>query len=122
MFTLFQQHSTDDYRGRIFGALASVEGVCQLAATFAAGYLGQAVGIIPVITVQGVCYVVAGFTVLFAVSDAATYPPREAIATSEITEAMHEGAGPACRMGRRRAIPAEHRRVINQGAGCPRPG
>ncbi|NUR57443.1 MAG: MFS transporter, partial [Catenulispora sp.] len=67
LFTLFQQHTADEYRGRVFGALASVEGICQLAATFAAGYSGQALGIIPVITVQGVCYVAAGFAVLFAI-------------------------------------------------------
>ncbi|NUP49669.1 MAG: MFS transporter [Catenulispora sp.] len=67
LFTLFQQHTTDAYRGRAFGALASVEGVCQLAATFAAGYASQALGIIPVIVVQGVCYVAAGFAVLLAI-------------------------------------------------------
>ncbi|WP_194909555.1 MFS transporter [Catenulispora rubra] len=95
LYTLFQQHTTDDYRGRVFGALASLEGVCQLAATFAAGYLGQVLGIIPVIAVQGVCYVVAGFAVLFALPDsgARRSPEAEAVAACEITGAVQSAGG-----------------------------
>lgn len=65
--TLFQRHTADEFRGRAFGALVGVEGVCQLAATFLAGYLGEAVGIVPVLAFQGVGYCLAGVYVWVAV-------------------------------------------------------
>ena len=44
--TLFQRNTMDSYRGRVFGAL------------------GEAIGIVPVLAVQGAGYVLAGFAVL----------------------------------------------------------
>jgi Na+/melibiose symporter-like transporter len=64
--TLFQRSTDDALRGRVFGALGAVEGVAILAGTLCAGFLGQAVGIIPVLAVQGGGYVVAGFAMLVA--------------------------------------------------------
>jgi len=62
--TLFQRSTDDGLRGRVFGALGAVEGIAVLAGTLCAGFLGQAVGIIPVLAVQGGGYVVAGFAML----------------------------------------------------------
>lgn len=62
--TLFQRSTEDSHRGRVFGALGAVEGVAILAGTVCAGFLAQAVGIIPVLAVQGGGYVVAGFAML----------------------------------------------------------
>ena len=62
--TLFQRSTDDARRGRVFGALGAVEGVAILAGTLCAGFLGQAVGIIPVLAAQGGGYVVAGFAML----------------------------------------------------------
>jgi predicted MFS family arabinose efflux permease len=58
--TLFQRNTDDSVRGRVFGTLGAVEGVAILAGTVGAGFLGQAVGIIPILAVQGGGYVVAG--------------------------------------------------------------
>jgi Na+/melibiose symporter-like transporter len=62
--TLFQRSTEDSHRGRVFGALGAVEGVAILAGTVCAGFLAQAVGIIPVLAVQGGGYVLAGFAML----------------------------------------------------------
>jgi MFS family permease len=62
--TRFQRSTEDSHRGRVFGALGAVEGVAILAGTVCAGFLAQAVGIIPVLAVQGGGYVVAGFAML----------------------------------------------------------
>lgn len=62
--TLFQRTSSDSHRGRVFGALSAVQGVALLAGTLLAGVLGDVLGIVPVIAVQGAGYVVAGLIVL----------------------------------------------------------
>lgn len=69
LLTIFQRHTADEYRGRVFGALVAVQGVCQLVATFVAGFAAESVGIVPVLAFQGICYLVAGVVVLIAVRD-----------------------------------------------------
>jgi hypothetical protein len=64
--TLIQRDTAGSHRGRVFGALGAVEGVAIVAGTVAAGFLGQAVGIIPVLAVQGGGYVAAGLLVVVA--------------------------------------------------------
>jgi hypothetical protein len=64
--TLLQSAAADSHRGRVFGALGAVEGVAVVAGTIAAGFLGQSVGIIPVLAAQGGGYVVGGIAVLIA--------------------------------------------------------
>jgi predicted MFS family arabinose efflux permease len=60
LMTLFQRHTKDAYRGRVFGALSAVEGVAILAGTLAGGYLSRPLGIVPVFAIQGSGYVLAG--------------------------------------------------------------
>lgn len=60
LLTLFQQNTGDSYRGRVFGALAAVEGTAILIGTLAGGYLARPLGIIPVIAIQGAGYLIAG--------------------------------------------------------------
>ena len=64
LITLFQRHSEESYRGRVFGAVSAVEGVTVLAGTLGAGYLSRVAGIIPVLAIQGGGYVVAGLAML----------------------------------------------------------
>jgi Na+/melibiose symporter-like transporter len=64
LMTLFQRNTADSHRGRVFGALGAAEGVAVLLGTVAAGWLGEAIGIVPVLAVQGAGYVVAGFAVI----------------------------------------------------------
>ena len=60
LITLFQRNTEDAYRGRVFGAISTAEGVTVLAGTLAAGYLSRVAGIIPVLAIQGAGYVAAG--------------------------------------------------------------
>jgi MFS family permease len=62
--TLMQEHTTDRYRGRVFGALGAVEGVAIVVGTVAAGVLANVLGIVAVLSVQGAGYVAAGLLVL----------------------------------------------------------
>lgn len=64
LMTLFQRHTADSHRGRVFGALGAIEGIAVLVGTLCAGFLGQTIGIIPVLAVQGASYVLAGFAML----------------------------------------------------------
>jgi Na+/melibiose symporter-like transporter len=64
LMTLFQRNTADSHRGRVFGALGAAEGLAVLLGTLAAGWLGEAIGIVPILAVQGAGYVVAGFAVL----------------------------------------------------------
>ncbi|MGW4940164.1 MFS transporter [Actinoplanes sp. NPDC004185] len=64
--TVFQQATDDRNRGRVYGATVAVDGAAMLLGTIAAGALGERVGILPVITAQGVVYAAAGVMVLLA--------------------------------------------------------
>jgi predicted MFS family arabinose efflux permease len=74
LITLFQRSSDDSYRGRVFGAISTLEGVTILAGTLGAGYLSQYAGIIAVLAIQGAGYVVAGFAMLLWLADGAEPP------------------------------------------------
>ena len=66
MLTLFQTRTEDAVRGRVFGALTTVQNAAMLACTYAAGSLANHFGIVAVISAQGAAYVVAGIVVLLA--------------------------------------------------------
>jgi Na+/melibiose symporter-like transporter len=69
LITLFQLSSEDSYRGRVFGAISTLEGVTILAGTLGAGYLSRFAGIIGVLAIQGGGYVVAGLAMLLWLKD-----------------------------------------------------
>jgi len=69
LITLFQRSSEDSYRGRVFGAISTLEGVTILAGTLGAGYLSRLTGIIAVLAIQGGGYVVAGLAMLVWLKD-----------------------------------------------------
>jgi MFS family permease len=69
LMTLFQRHTEDPYRGRVFGALNGVQGIAMLAGTLASGYLSRPLGIIPVFAIQGGGYVLAGAGMVLWLSD-----------------------------------------------------
>ncbi len=62
--TLLQSSTEDHYRGRIFGAFGTTQGLLILTGTLLGGALGDALGIVPILVVQGGAYVVAGIIVL----------------------------------------------------------
>jgi Na+/melibiose symporter-like transporter len=82
LITLFQRSSEDSYRGRVFGAVSTLEGVTVLAGTLGAGYLSRFVGIVPVLAVQGAGYVIAGLVMLAWLKDGAD-PPAPAAERDE---------------------------------------
>jgi Na+/melibiose symporter-like transporter len=76
--TLFQRHTVDAERGRVFalGSLASA--VTVVIGSLGAGLLGGSVGIMPVLAVQGVGYVVAGLLMLAVLDRSAGRTPAGA--------------------------------------------
>ncbi|HET8629373.1 MAG TPA: MFS transporter [Thermomicrobiales bacterium] len=64
LYTLLQTLAADAYLGRVFGAFGTTAALAQLVGTAAAGGLGDVLGIVPVISVQGVVYTVGGLLVL----------------------------------------------------------
>ena len=64
MMTLFQLHTDDRQRGRVFALLLLVRAALQALGSLAAGLLGGAIGVVPVMAWQGCGYVLAGSLVL----------------------------------------------------------
>jgi predicted MFS family arabinose efflux permease len=60
LLTLFQRHTVDAERGRVFSLGSLATSVSVVIGSLGAGLLGGTVGIMPVLAVQGVGYVVAG--------------------------------------------------------------
>jgi MFS family permease len=76
--TLVQASSPDSHRGRVFGAIGAMEGAAMVAGTVFAGTLGDVIGIVPIIAVQGAGYVLAGFLVIAWLPRTATPAVAEA--------------------------------------------
>jgi MFS family permease len=81
MMTLFQQHTDDRERGRVFSLILLVRAVATVLGSLTAGVLGGRIGIVPVMAWQGCGYVVAGSLVLVTLV-ARTPSPRTARVTS----------------------------------------
>jgi len=76
LITLFQRNTEDAYRGRVFGAISTAEGVTVLAGTLAAGYLSRFAGIIPVLAIQGAGYIAAGIAMFVWLREGVSRPAR----------------------------------------------
>jgi Na+/melibiose symporter-like transporter len=64
LMTLFQTATDDAYRGRVFGAASTLQGVAMLLGALGAGTLGDRVGIVPVIAAQGAGYCIGALLLL----------------------------------------------------------
>lgn len=84
MLTVFQTETSHHARGRVFGALTTVQNLVMLATTFAAGAAANSLGIVPVISVQGVVHVLVGVGVLAALRS------RPAVGPTAVTEATSD--------------------------------
>ena len=62
--TLLQRDVPDQYRGRVFAALGTTSAALMLVATLTAGIVGETVGPIAMLNVQGAAYIVSGVVVL----------------------------------------------------------
>jgi Na+/melibiose symporter-like transporter len=75
--TLMQDHSTDAQRGRIFALLFGVASLSLGVGATCAGFLGESVGIIPILAQQGAGYVVAGLMVLALLTSSSVVAPAQ---------------------------------------------
>ena len=112
--TLLQDHSTDEQRGRIFALIFAVSALSLTVGAVTAGFLGEAIGIIQVLALQGGGYVVAGVMVLLL------------IGTTERAEApavrAHRGlVTPAAGFSGRHPCAWRHNWRNSPVAGCPPP-
>jgi MFS family permease len=57
---LLQTSVADQYRGRIFGALGTTQGLLMMIGTISAGALGDRLGVVTVLNMQGCGYILAG--------------------------------------------------------------
>ncbi len=64
MMTLLQRNTVDAQRGRVFSLAFVARSVAMVVGTTGAGFLGESLGIVPVLAMQGLGYVVAGAMVL----------------------------------------------------------
>jgi MFS family permease len=62
--TRLQAAAPDAYRGRVFGAIGTTVALAGVVGTLLAGGLGDVLGIVPVLNVQGFGYVTAGLLAL----------------------------------------------------------
>jgi MFS family permease len=58
--TLIQQSSTDEYRGRVIGAIGAVGALASLVGTALGGLLGERLGVVLVLNFQAIGYLAAG--------------------------------------------------------------
>jgi hypothetical protein len=63
--TLMQSTTTDQYRGRVLGAYATTLALFSLVGMISAGYLGDRLGIVALLNVQGAAYPIAGMLFLW---------------------------------------------------------
>jgi MFS family permease len=87
--TLLQDHSTDDQRGRIFALIFAVSALSLTVGAVTAGFLGETIGIIQVLALQGGGYVLAGAMVLLVIgaTDRPAAPASSASGPSVAPEA-----------------------------------
>ena len=64
LMTLFQTSVEDKFLGRVFGAYGTTSALFTLIGIGVGGFLGDRVGIVPVINTQAVVYIVGGILVL----------------------------------------------------------
>jgi MFS family permease len=76
--TLVQTATADQYRGRVLGALQTTAALSTLLGTVAGGLLGDHVGIVAMLNVDGVVYCLAGIMLLVALRSAPIATPARA--------------------------------------------
>ena len=81
--TLVQRATQDSHRGRLFGALGTLQAFAVVVGLVCAGFLGEAVGVIPILAIQGAGYLLAGLVVLAVLRPPARELPGPAIVEAD---------------------------------------
>lgn len=71
---LLQMETSDEFRGRVFGALGTVEGISILASLAIGGFAVDAVGPVPVLSAGAVAWIIGGMIALARLPKSATAP------------------------------------------------
>ena len=67
--TMLQRGTEDGFRGRVMGALSFFQGTAIVIGTVTAAFLGESIGIVPVLSMQGWFAVMSGARVLVVLRD-----------------------------------------------------
>jgi predicted MFS family arabinose efflux permease len=89
MITLLQSNVADEYRGRIFGALNTVQAIAMLFGMILASGLGDRIGIIPMLELDACFNILAGIRAFFMIrkgNNPAPEPKLEVIAQNDLLE------------------------------------
>lgn len=78
MQSVIQEQTSDAYRGRVFGAFSSTTSIAMLAGFAAGGLLGDAVGLVPVLSIAALVRV-AGGVLVFAFLPRDAHAPQLAV-------------------------------------------
>jgi Na+/melibiose symporter-like transporter len=93
MMTLFQQHTDDRERGRVFSLLLLVRSTFQVLGSLTAGLLGGILGIVPVMAWQGCGYMLAGVLVVVLLVRRAEPDATSPAPAAQGTSVSAEGPG-----------------------------
>jgi MFS family permease len=86
---LLQSNVADEYRGRIFGALNTVQAIAMLFGMILASGLGDCIGIIPMLELDAGFNILAGILALFMIRNGnkpVSAPEIEVIAQNDLLE------------------------------------
>lgn len=89
MITLLQSNVSDEYRGRIFGALNTVQAIAMLFGMILASGLGDRIGITPMLELDAGFNILAGILAFFMIRNgnkSVPEPEVEAITQSDLLE------------------------------------
>jgi MFS family permease len=88
MLTLLQSNVADEYRGRVFGALNTVQAITMLFGMILASGLADRIGIIPMLEVDAVFNILAGILAFFMIRKVAIPAPVPGVEPGELHEIL----------------------------------
>jgi MFS family permease len=86
LFSLLQQEAADEVRGRVFGVFGAVYDASCGTGMLAAGFLGDRIGIMPMLDLQAVLYLTAGATALLLLRNRGSQGPGRAWTKPTVAE------------------------------------
>jgi MFS family permease len=88
LITLLQSNVADEYRGRVFGALNTVQAITMLFGMILASGLADRIGIIPMLEVDAAFNILAGILAFFMIRKGAKPAPVPVVEPAELHEIL----------------------------------